>query len=233
MIKRSKRLSLQLKFGVALVLMVTLPLSVAYILVGQLGATAANVAASDASARVVAMEKAIHRYHELVNLTKRMHGLTADRLAKLLARNAETTAADPQNSLREILDDPSQAGLRGLAILGADGQVIAEVVKPSSGAEWRDKVVDEALGTEGSVLRLTFEVSASLQQDLQELTLLLQDRLDFKETMNWVFIHPEPKDREMFFGDHFTLNTRILQNVVTIGYKRAMAVLRRYDFTSS
>ena len=169
MIKRSKRLPLQLKVGVALVLVVTLPLAVAYMLVGQLGATAANVAASDASERIVAMEKAIHRYHELVNLTKGIHGLTAERLAKRLAPTAETTVGASENSLREILDDPAQAGLRGIAILRSDGTVLAEVVKPVSGKEWRDKVVDEPLGTDGSVLRLTFEVSASLQSDLQEL----------------------------------------------------------------
>ena len=33
----------------------------------------------------------------------------------------------------------------------------------------------------------------------------------------------------MFFGDHFTLQTEILQNVVTIGYKRAMSELRKYE----
>ena len=169
MTPRSKRLSLQLKLGVALVLMVTLPLAVAYILVGQLGATAANVAASDASARVVAMEKAIHRYHDLVNLTKRMHGLAADRLARRLARRPEETAADPKGSLRAILDDPEQAGLRGIAILRPDGSVLADVEKPVSGGEWRDKVVDEPLGPDGNTLRLTFEVSATLQDDLQEL----------------------------------------------------------------
>jgi nitrogen fixation/metabolism regulation signal transduction histidine kinase len=169
MIRRSKRLPLQLKVGVALVLVVTLPLALAYLLVGQLGATAANVAASDASARIVAMEKAIHRYHELVNLTKRMHGLTAERLAKRLTRHPEETAANPEASLREIIEDPTQAGLRGMAILRPDGSVVAEAQKPVSGKEWRDKVVDEALGTDGMMLRLTFEVSASLQADLQEL----------------------------------------------------------------
>ncbi len=169
MTRRSKRLSLQLKLGVSLVLLVTLPLAVAYVLVGQLGATAANVAASDASARVVAMDKAIHRYHELVNLTKRMHGLTADRLARRIPRRtAETPTVPPEKILREILDDPAQAGLRGLAILRADGSVLAEAIKPSSGAEWRDKIVDEPI-SDGNTLRLTFEVSASLQADLQEL----------------------------------------------------------------
>jgi len=57
----------------------------------------------------------------------------------------------------------------------------------------------------------------------------LQKRIDFNEKLNYMFIHPEPKDREMFFGEHFTLKTQILQNVVSIGYKRAMAELRKYD----
>ncbi len=86
-----------------------------------------------------------------------------------------------------------------------------------------------ALGT----VREFFRSRKYPEQDLQELCLKLQERLDFKESLNYIFIHPEPKDREMFFGDHFTLNPRILQNVVTIGYKRAMATLRRYDFVPS
>ena len=53
--------------------------------------------------------------------------------------------------------------------------------------------------------------------------------LDFKQSLNYIYIHPESKDREMFFGDHFTLNAQTLQNVVTIGYKRAMTELRKYE----
>lgn len=67
------------------------------------------------------------------------------------------------------------------------------------------------------------------EEDLHELSQLLQDRLDFKGKLNYIFIHPEPKDREMFFGDHFTLAPAALQRVVNIGYKRAMSELRRYD----
>lgn len=67
------------------------------------------------------------------------------------------------------------------------------------------------------------------EDDLQQLMLRLQERLDFKENLHYLFIHPESKDRDMFFGDHFTLNPKLLQSVVTIGYKRAMAELRKYD----
>ncbi len=67
------------------------------------------------------------------------------------------------------------------------------------------------------------------EADLEELVVQLQSRIDFNEKLNYLFIHPESKDREMFFGEHFTLNPEVLQNVVSIGYKRAMAELRRYE----
>jgi len=44
-------------------------------------------------------------------------------------------------------------------------------------------------------------------------------------------IAPSPKDREMFFGDHFTLNSKTLQHVVRVGYKSAMTAFRKYEFT--
>lgn len=65
-----------------------------------------------------------------------------------------------------------------------------------------------------------------------ELSKKLQERLDFKEGLHYLFIHPEPKDREMFFGDHFTLDEKSLQSVVTIGYKRAMSELRKVELVA-
>lgn len=67
------------------------------------------------------------------------------------------------------------------------------------------------------------------EHDLDELLLQLYEKLDFREGLRYLFIHPEPKDREMFFGDHFTLDARTLQTVVSIGYKRAMNELRKYE----
>lgn len=67
------------------------------------------------------------------------------------------------------------------------------------------------------------------EKDLDELLHRLESRLDFNRKVHYVFIHPEPKDRMMFFGEHFTLNPQTLQNVVTVGYKRAMTELRKYD----
>ena len=112
MTNRRKRFPLQLKVSVALALIVTVPLSIAYFLVGQLGKTAANVAASDASARIEAMDNAMRRYHELVNVTKRVHGEIAERLARRAERGAlSTNTAD----LTALLEDPGMAGLRAVA----------------------------------------------------------------------------------------------------------------------
>lgn len=163
--RKSRKLSLRFRLTMLLVTAVSLPLIVAYLLVGQLGKTAANVAASDASLRVGAMERATHRYHELVNLTKRLHAEVADRLAK----RPDLVALDPHAHLKAIIEDPSQAGLRAIAMLRSDGFVVAEASKPPTGADWRDKVVDQVLRADGSTLRLTFEVSASLLQELQDL----------------------------------------------------------------
>jgi predicted acylesterase/phospholipase RssA len=79
------------------------------------------------------------------------------------------------------------------------------------------------------IIQQYFKEKKFKDSDFQELSLRIQEELNFKAKMNYIYIHPEAKDREMFFGDHFTLNTDILQNVVMIGYKRAMAELRKYD----
>ncbi|CAN5904894.1 hypothetical protein BH11MYX2_BH11MYX2_04110 [soil metagenome] len=161
----TKHIPLRVKAVVLFVLRVSLPPATADTLVGQLGRAAANVAASDAALRVEAMDKAIHRYHELVNMTKRLQSEIAERLAK-----RKTIAdLDEHTDLAAIIADPSQAGLRAIAMLRPDGTVIAEAERTPSGADWRDKVVDQPIGESGASLRLTFEVSASLQADLQEL----------------------------------------------------------------
>lgn len=79
------------------------------------------------------------------------------------------------------------------------------------------------------IIREFFQSRKYPQEDLDELCGMLQKQLDFSENTKFIFIHPEPRDKEMFFGDHFTLNPTLLHNVVTIGYKRAMTELRKYD----
>ncbi|MCS6838399.1 MAG: patatin-like phospholipase family protein, partial [Bdellovibrionaceae bacterium] len=45
----------------------------------------------------------------------------------------------------------------------------------------------------------------------------------FKPQTKWIYIHPAPKDAEMFFTDHFSLNPKLLERIVGIGYRAALS----------
>ncbi len=162
-IKRPRRVPLQLKLSMALVLMVIMPLGVAVVLIDQISRTAANVSAIDASSRIATMEKSIGAYHDLVDITKRLHAEIADRLS----RRSDLNALDPKANLQDII--AQEPGLRGIALVRPDTTVVARAERPLPGPEWRDKVVDQPLGTSGAQLRLTFIVSATVGADLGDL----------------------------------------------------------------
>lgn len=46
-----------------------------------------------------------------------------------------------------------------------------------------------------------------------------------------IYIHPSSQDYEMFFADHLSLKPKILNKIVTVGFKAAMNSLRDYEFT--
>ena len=52
---------------------------------------------------------------------------------------------------------------------------------------------------------------------------------DRKSTV--LYIHPSSSDYEMFFADHLSLKPKVLNQIVTIGFKAAMNSLRDYEFT--
>lgn len=45
-----------------------------------------------------------------------------------------------------------------------------------------------------------------------------------------IYIHPSSQDYEMFFADHLSLKPKVLNKIVTIGFKAAMNTLRDYEF---
>jgi nitrogen fixation/metabolism regulation signal transduction histidine kinase len=153
--------SLQWKLTVGLVVIVMMPLVVSYFLIDQIGKVAANFAAGEADTHVVVMDKALDVYRDLFVTTKNYQAEVAERLA----HRPDLLALDPKAKLDELLTDT----LRGIAVLRPDGSVVAEAQRPPTGPAWRDKVLDQPLGTQGAMLRLTFEVSAHLQDDYQEL----------------------------------------------------------------
>jgi nitrogen fixation/metabolism regulation signal transduction histidine kinase len=158
-----RRLPLQLKLTAALVLIVILPLAASAYLIDQLGKTAANVVAGEAQSPIEAMKNAQNAYSGLVETTKRLHGEIADRLAL----RADLVALDPTTNLTKIISD--EPGLRAIALLGPQARTVAQAERPPSGPQWRDTVVDHALGAKVATLRLTFEVSATVNDELGNL----------------------------------------------------------------
>ena len=157
---RDKRLPLQLKLTAGLVLIVMLPLAASAYLIDQLGRVAANVAAGEASQRIVALEKARGVYADIVEVTKRLDV----EVAKRLALRPDFQSLDPTVNLVRIIDDES--GLRAIALVRPDGSVAAEASRPLADPAWRDYHVEHPLGTAGASLRLTFLVSANVGEDL-------------------------------------------------------------------
>ncbi|HEU4735065.1 MAG TPA: ATP-binding protein [Kofleriaceae bacterium] len=169
---RDKRLPLQLKLTAALVLIVMTPLVASAYLIDQLGKAAANVAAGEASSRIATMEKAKRTYIDLVDLTKRLHGEIAERLAL----RPDFISLDPTVNLARVIND--EPGLRAIALIRPDGTTAAAADRPLPGPAWRDKIVDQPLGGDGATLRLTFAVSATVNDDLEH----LQESIDAATT---------------------------------------------------
>ena len=164
-----KPLPLQLKLTMALVLIVMAPLAVSAYFIGQLGKAAANVATGEAESRIDVLEKSFDAYHALVRTTKELH----KEISLRLAQRPDLIALDPAADLAKIVN--LEPGLRAIALIGPDGRAVAEAADPADArpaqvaALWRDKVVEERLGEGGAVLRLTFEVSATVNEELQRL----------------------------------------------------------------
>lgn len=55
-------------------------------------------------------------------------------------------------------------------------------------------------------------------------------RTRFKPNVDHIYINPRPQNHEMFFVDHFSLNPKILEKIVKIGFKSALSSLRKYQF---
>lgn len=135
-------MSLRFKLTLGLVLSTLIPVIFAVWLIDQMGKTAANVGASDAAARITAMESSFNAYRELVDTTKRLHGEIADRLAQ----RPDFVALEPKK-----LDDllANEPGLRAIGLVRADGSVAGTAERPISGPAWRDRAVEQILPNGG------------------------------------------------------------------------------------
>ena len=67
------------------------------------------------------------------------------------------------------------------------------------------------------------------EEDMNKLLKIIEERADYRPDVDYLYIHPNPHDYEMFFADHFSLNPRILSNIVQTGFRAAINQLRKHD----
>lgn len=75
------------------------------------------------------------------------------------------------------------------------------------------------------------DVSEELNLPLKQKNLILKtvkDKLSYSPEVDYIYIAPRSQDYEMFFADHFSLNTEILHKILKIGFKSGLQVLRDY-----
>ncbi|OFZ18688.1 MAG: hypothetical protein A2X94_14365 [Bdellovibrionales bacterium GWB1_55_8] len=59
---------------------------------------------------------------------------------------------------------------------------------------------------------------------------LLETELHHRLDVDTIYIHPNPTDAQMFFGDHFSLAPRKMSDFVRSGFRAAIQALAAYDF---
>ncbi|MGE3973072.1 MAG: patatin-like phospholipase family protein [Bdellovibrionales bacterium] len=57
---------------------------------------------------------------------------------------------------------------------------------------------------------------------------IMAERVNFRRGVDHIYIHPNPQDYQMFFVDHFSLNPKILGDIVRIGFRSAIQALRKH-----
>lgn len=67
------------------------------------------------------------------------------------------------------------------------------------------------------------------EEHIAKLTDILVERTQFNPAVDYIYIHPQPQDFEFFFYDHFSLNPKVLGNIVKTGFKSTMNTLRAYN----
>ncbi len=67
------------------------------------------------------------------------------------------------------------------------------------------------------------------EEDMHKLLNIIEQRADYRPDVDYLYIHPNPHDYEMFFADHFSLNPKILSKIVQTGFRSAINVLRKHD----
>jgi predicted acylesterase/phospholipase RssA len=59
---------------------------------------------------------------------------------------------------------------------------------------------------------------------------ILEAHLHHRMDVDTIYIHPNPTDAQLFFGEHFSLSPKKMADIVRSGFRAAIDTLRKYDF---
>jgi hypothetical protein len=54
----------------------------------------------------------------------------------------------------------------------------------------------------------------------------MEQKLDHRRNVQYIYIHPQPHNYEMFFGDHFNLSPKVMEVQMKVGFRSAMNALK-------
>ncbi len=74
-----------------------------------------------------------------------------------------------------------------------------------------------------------FKQASLPEEHRHKMVEIIERNLQFRKNVDYIYIHPDPKDYEFFFIDHFSLSSSILEKTVRIGFKSAIRTLRHYN----
>jgi predicted acylesterase/phospholipase RssA len=60
---------------------------------------------------------------------------------------------------------------------------------------------------------------------------ILEVQLNHRMDVDTIYIHPNPSDAQLFFGEHFSLSPKKMTEIVKSGFRAAIETLRKYDFS--
>lgn len=68
------------------------------------------------------------------------------------------------------------------------------------------------------------KVSSSIRNKVLDMII---EKTGHKPDTDYIYIHPKPQNHEMFFADHFSLNEKVLEQIVSMGFRSALLALSR------
>lgn len=67
------------------------------------------------------------------------------------------------------------------------------------------------------------------EDEINAVTGKIREHLNIRKDVQYVYIHPEAKNHEFFFADHFSLSPEVLRKILRWGYKSALRQIRAHN----